>query len=372
MEAGKRGRRVLLLDHAAKPGEKIRISGGGRCNFTNLHTGPDNFLSQNKRFCQSALARYTPSDFVALVDKHGIAYHEKGRGQLFCDGLSHQIIDMLLSECRDSGVQLQLGMTIAEVIKMGCGFQVQTSAGNIDCESLVIATGGLSIPKMGATNLGYRLARQFGLAMIPTRPALVPFTWSETQAAQWCGLAGVSIEATVGCGKQSFREGLLFTHRGIRGPSVLQISSYWEDGATVGVDLAPALELGSHLLAAKRATPYIEAASALSSVLPRRLAHTLAETYARGRLGEQTDRQLQQLASAIHRWRFIPNGTEGYRTAEVTRGGVSTDELSSQTMQCRRVPKLFFIGEVVDVTGQLGGYNFQWAWSSGFAAGQAV
>lgn len=370
IEAGKRGRRVVVLDHAPKPAEKIRISGGGRCNFTNLYTGPENFISQNPRFCLSALARYTPADFIALVDKHNISYHEKARGQLFCDGLSHQIIAMLLEECRQANVQFRLGTPFLNVSRPDGQFCVQTAADEIRCESLVVATGGLSIPKMGATNAGQCIARQFEMTVVPTQPALVPFTLSEKQLHTWGALSGVAVTASVSCNGQRFREGLLFTHRGLSGPAVLQISSYWEPGDQLSIDLAPERNAADLLLQGKADNPRAEITTALNGLLPKRLGQLLAQQHAPGRVADIPNRQLQQLGLAINQWQIVPNGTEGYRTAEVTLGGVDTAGLSSKTMESRRVPNLYFIGEVVDVTGHLGGFNFQWAWASGFVAGQ--
>ncbi len=370
IEAGKRGRRVVVLDHAPKPAEKIRISGGGRCNFTNLYTGPENFISQNPRFCLSALARYTPADFIALVEKHNISYHEKAHGQLFCDGLSHQIIAMLLEECRQTSVQLRLGTPFLNVSKPDGQFVVQTGAGDIRCESLVVATGGLSIPKMGATNAGQCIARQFEMPVVPTQPALVPFTLSEKQLHTWGALSGVAVPASVSCNGQRFREGLLFTHRGLSGPAVLQISSYWKPGNQLSIDLAPERTASDLLLQGKAENPRAETTMVLNELLPKRLGQLLAQQHAPGRIADVPNRQLQQLGLAINQWQVVPNGTEGYRTAEVTLGGVDTAGLSSKTMESRRVPNLYFIGEVVDVTGHLGGFNFQWAWASGFVAGQ--
>ena len=370
IEAGKRGRRVVVLDHAPKPAEKIRISGGGRCNFTNLYTGPENFISQNPRFCLSALARYTPADFIALVEKHNISYHEKAHGQLFCDCLSHQIIAMLLEECRQANVQFRLGTPFLNVSRPNGQFCVQTAAGEIRCESLVVATGGLSIPKMGATNAGQCIARQFEMAVVPTQPALVPFTLSEKQLHTWGALSGVAVPASVSCNGQRFREGLLFTHRGLSGPAVLQISSYWKPGDSVSIDLAPGQHAADLLLQGKADNPCTETTMVLNELLPKRLGQLLTQQHAPGRIADVPNRQLQQLGLAINQWQVVPNGTEGYRTAEVTLGGVDTAGLSSKTMGSRRVPNLYFIGEVVDVTGHLGGFNFQWAWASGFVAGQ--
>jgi predicted Rossmann fold flavoprotein len=373
IEAGKRGRRVVVLDHARKPAEKIRISGGGRCNFTNLHASAEHYLSENPRFCVSALARYTAQDFIELVEKHRIGYHEKTLGQLFCDDSAQQIIGMLLEECRQAQVEIRLETSIEEVRKPDGRFLVQTSGGEFSAESLVVACGGLSIPKMGATNLGYRIARQFDLAIVPTLPALVPLTLTQKQLEHWTGLAGVALEAAVTFGRQQFRERMLFTHRGLSGPAMLQISSYWREGKQLRVNMAPEQDAAALLLAAKETNPRQEAATVLSGFLPRRLAQRIGEQYVpegySGKLGELPDRLIKQVGAAVNDWQFVPNGTEGYRTAEVTLGGVSTAELSSKTMQSKRVPALYFIGEVVDVTGHLGGFNFQWAWASGYVAG---
>ena len=376
IEAGKRGRRVVVIDHARKPGEKIRISGGGRCNFTNLHASPEHFLSQNPRFCVSALSRYTAQDFISLVEKHRIAYHEKTLGQLFCDGSSQQIIDLLLDECRQAKVTIRLQTKVEEVSKADAHFRVWTSEGEFSSESLVIASGGLSIPKMGASGLGLQLAEQFGLAIVPTRAALVPFTLSEAQLEAWKGLAGLAVEADVQCGKQEFREGILFTHRGLSGPAMLQISSYWQPKEALRVNLAPGQDVTATLKMAKATSPRQEAGTALGKLVPKRLAQRIVEQHLPGRelvrLADIPDKQLERLACALNDWRIVPHGTEGYRTAEVMIGGVDTAELSSKTMESRRVAGLYFIGEVVDVTGHLGGYNFQWAWSSGYVAGQYV
>jgi hypothetical protein len=373
IEAGKRGRRVIVIDHARKPGEKIRISGGGRCNFTNLYASPEHYLSRNPRFCVSALVRYSAQDFVALVEKHRIAYHEKTLGQLFCDGSSQQIISMLLEECRQANVQIRLETTIEQVNKQDGRFLVRSSSGEFFSESLVVACGGLSIPKMGATNLGYRIARQFDLTVVTTQPALVPFTLTPKQLEHWAGLAGVALEATVICGKQRFREGILFTHRGLSGPAMLQISSYWQEGKLLRVNMAPDHDIAAALLQAKATNPKQEAATCLAAFLPKRLAQCIVDQQLpkgnSGRLGDLPDRQLEQLGAAVNDWQIVPHGTEGYRTAEVTLGGVSTDELSSKTMESKKVANLYFIGEVVDVTGHLGGFNFQWAWASGYVAG---
>jgi predicted Rossmann fold flavoprotein len=376
IEAGKRGRRVVVIDHARKPGEKIRISGGGRCNFTNLHAAPEHYLSQNPRFCVSALARYTAQDFIGLVEKHRIAYHEKTLGQLFCDGSSQQIIGMLLEECKQAKVEIRVQTAIEEVSKPDGRFRVRTASAEFCSESLVIACGGLSIPKMGATNLGYRIARQFDLAIAATQPALVPFTLTPSQLESWSGLAGVAVEATVNCGKRQFREGMLFTHRGLSGPAMLQISSYWQEGKPLRVNMAPQRDAATLLLQAKATNPRQEAATFLAGFLPKRLAQRIAGQHVpeshSGRLGDLPDRQIERLGAAVNDWQIVPHGTEGYRTAEVTLGGVSTAELSSKTMESKKVANLYFIGEVVDVTGHLGGFNFQWAWASGYVAGMYV
>lgn len=376
LTAGGRGRKVLLLDHSAKPAEKIRISGGGRCNFTNLYAAPQNFISQNPHFCVSALKRYSQHDFINLVKKHNIAFHEKTLGQLFCDGSSQQIIDMLLAECQQAGVSLQLATKVERVEKTSDGFSLVTSAGEFESKSLVIASGGIAIPKMGASGFGYDIARQFGLNIVPTRAALVPFTLAADELKRLSGLAGVAVEAIASIGKQHFREGLLFTHRGLSGPAILQISSYWQDGQKIMINLAPEYDVAKLLLAAKMETPKQELATRLAMLLPKRLAQEILQMHCadkiHARLADIADRDLRRLAAAISAWAVVPSGTEGYRTAEVTAGGVDTDELSSKTMESKKISGLFFIGEVVDVTGHLGGFNFQWAWSSGHAAGQFV
>lgn len=373
IEAGKRGRRVIVFDHAKKPAEKIRISGGGRCNFTNLHTSPKHFISRNPHFCVSALSRYTPHDFIALIKRHNIAFHEKTLGQLFCDQSALQIISMLLEECEDAGVVIHLQTHIQNIEKVDGRFIVHTSQGTYDSESLVVACGGLSIPKMGATGLGYEIARQFSLDVVPTAPALVPFTLSPDLLQSLAGLSGVAVDAVVKTGSREFREGLLFTHRGLSGPSILQISSYWQLPQAIHVNLLPDTDMAAALLAAKVSHPKQELGTVMSSFFPKRLAHTLLDIHwpenSPKRLADIPDKQLSKLAQTLHGWGISPNGTEGYRTAEVTLGGVNTDELSSKTMESKKVSGLYFIGEVVDVTGHLGGFNFQWAWSSGFAAG---
>ena len=371
--AGQRGRSVLLLEQSRHPGEKIRISGGGRCNFTNLHTSPANFLSNNPRFCTSALSGYTQRDFIALVESYGIAWHEKTRGQLFCDGSSRQIIDMLLQECRKANAQLRLGVRISAISKTDGGFAIVSDQGEFHCKALVVATGGPSIPKMGSSGFGYKIAEQFGLAIVPPRAALVPLTFDAALLAQFGDLAGVSVDAVVSCGKTSFDEALLFTHRGLSGPAILQISSYWREGRDIAVDMAPGVDVLAGLKQLRRDLPRQEMASALASLVPKRLARSIADSIGGPeRLADFSDARLTIVTAAVKQWRIRPKGTEGYRTAEVTIGGVDTSGLSSKTFEARSVPGLFFIGEVVDVTGHLGGFNFQWAWSSGYAAGRHV
>ena len=371
--AGRRGRSVLILDHARKPAEKIRISGGGRCNFTNLHSSPAAFLSNNRHFCKSAFSRYTQDDFVQLVTEHQIAFHEKKLGQLFCDDSAQQIIDMLLAECGNAGAELRLNTGVERVEATTDGYLVDTGATTISCQSLVIATGGLSIPKIGATRFGYDIARQFGLKVTAVKPALVPFTFQADFLARCKALSGLSVDAKVRHGKTVFREGLLFTHRGLSGPSILQISSYWEEGTAIRINLLPDIEATSWLRERKSNTPRQEVLTALAECLPRRLATDILDELAvSGRLADLPNAALAQVGERINRWQVTPSGTEGYRTAEVTLGGVDVGELSAKTMESRTHPGLFFIGEVVDVTGHLGGYNFQWAWSSGFVAGEAA
>jgi predicted Rossmann fold flavoprotein len=371
--AGQRGRSVLLLEQSRHPAEKIRISGGGRCNFTNLHTSPANFLSNNPRFCRSALSGYTQRDFIALVESYGIAWHEKTRGQLFCDGSSRQIIDMLLEECRKGGAQLRLGARISAVSKGENGFVVVTDQGEFRCRSLVVATGGPSIPKMGSSGLGYKIAEQFGLNIVAPRAALVPLRFDTALLAQFKDLSGVSVDAVVNCGKIFFDEALLFTHRGLSGPAILQISSYWREGHDIVVDMAPDIDVLAGLKRSRGDHPRQEMATALAGFLPKRLAGAIADTVGGPeRIADFSDMRLAEVAAAVKQWRVRPDGTEGYRTAEVTLGGVDTSGLSSKTFESSAVPGLYFIGEVVDVTGHLGGFNFQWAWSSGYAAGRHV
>ncbi|MCK3775831.1 NAD(P)/FAD-dependent oxidoreductase [Ensifer sesbaniae] len=374
IEAGKRGRRVLVLDHARAPGEKIRISGGGRCNFTNIHAGPKNFLSANPHFSKSALARYTPRDFLALVERHGIAWHEKTLGQLFCDHSAKDIIRMLLAEMRDVHAELRLETTIESVERHGAGFRVMTDEGPIDAQSLVIASGGKSIPKMGATGFAYRIAEQFGLGIVETRPGLVPLTLDPAQLETIGELSGVAADAEARCGKTAFREAVLITHRGLSGPAILQISSYWREGLEIVLRLMPDIDIASILKEIRRSHGKQAVQTALGDILPRRLAQFFVEgAKLTGRqLADLSDKTINQLSSSIQAWTIKPAGSEGYRTAEVTLGGVDTNGLDSKTMQAKAVPGLYFIGECVDVTGWLGGYNFQWAWASGFAAGQDV
>lgn len=373
VEAGKRGRSVLLVDHADAPGEKIRISGGGRCNFTNLRAAPENFLSDNPRFCISALRRYTQRDFIGLVEKHNIAYHEKTLGQLFCDGSAKAIIDMLLAELGEAGVQLELSTKVDSIERQGDGFHVALSSGTVEAASIVIATGGKSIPKMGATGFAYTIAEQFGIEVIEPRPGLVPLTYDSAMLERLKPLSGITVDAVVAHGKTRFAEGLLFTHRGLSGPSILQISSYWREGAEIVVDLAPGTDIAGRLIADKSSNAKQAVQTALSGYLPKRLAAAITEEANLTRpLGDTSDKALRQLGERVNRWRVAPSGSEGYRTAEVTLGGIDTAALNQKTMEVKAQPGLYFIGEAVDVTGWLGGYNFQWAWSSGWSAGQAV
>ncbi len=374
IEAGRRGRRVALLDHADLPGKKILISGGGRCNFTNLHTRPENFLSENPHFAKSALARYTPSDFIALVEQHGIPYHEKTLGQLFCDGSAQQIVTMLTKECAAAGVQLMLSSPVLSVQRHEPSmYIVQTASGIWRSESLVLATGGLSIPKMGATGLGYDIARQFGINIIECRPALVPFVLSEQDQQRWCDLSGLSTDVVVSAssGKRTptFREKLLITHRGLSGPAALQISSFWQPGSSISVDLAPDKLATAPLRLPNAPRTPAAALQALRETLPTRLAERWLTHHPPS---NWTNPALDRLEQQLHHWRLQPQGTEGYTKAEVTAGGIDTRDLDARTMEAKHHPGLYFIGEVVDVTGWLGGYNFQWAWASGAAAGRAA
>jgi len=373
IEAGKRGRRVLVIDHAAAPGEKIRISGGGRCNFTNLRTAPEAFLSQNPRFCISALKRYRPADFIAWIGRHGIAWHEKTLGQLFCDGSARQIVEMLTSEMAQAGAELRLQTAAQQIDKTADGFRLICGGRPVVCPSLVLATGGKSIPKMGATGFAYEVARRFGLAVTETRPALVPLTFEPGLLGQLAALAGVALDVRAACGKARFDEAMLFTHRGLSGPAILQISSYWREGQEIALDMAPGVDLFAHLREARAQRGRQALATVLAERLPKRLAQLIADRQeARGNLADLSDAKLKTVATAINAWRVKPVGSEGYRTAEVTLGGIDTTALDSRTMEAKAVPGLYVVGEAVDVTGWLGGYNFQWAWASGWSAGQAA
>lgn len=378
--AGQRGKRVVLVDHAAMLAEKIRISGGGRCNFTNINAGPQNFLSENPHFCKSALSRYTPQDFLALVKKHRIGYHEKHRGQLFCDDSAEQIIQMLKAECASGNVAWRMPCKIGTVDNTAEGFLLTTDSGDILADSLVVATGGLSIPKIGATDFGYRIATRFGLKVVEPRPGLVPLTFDGPGWKAFAPLAGIALEVDVetgsakGAGRGHFREDLLFTHRGLSGPAILQISSYWRPGAPIVLNLLPEMDVARALIEGK-GTIKKQLGNVLSQWLPTRLAEglLLANGFSPdARLADMADAKLRKLGDAINRWAIVPTGSEGYRKAEVTLGGVDTRELSQQSMMANKVPGLYFIGETVDVTGWLGGYNFQWAWASGVACGMAV
>ena len=362
IRAGQRGRRVLLLDHADKVGKKILISGGGRCNFTNRDSRPEAFLSANPHFCKSALARYTQHDFLALVEKHGIAWHEKTLGQLFCNGSARQIVAMLLAEADAVGVDVRVAHRITSIEKSD-RFTMRTDHGDFDAAAVVLATGGLSIPKMGATGFAHDIARRFGLAVTEARPGLVPFT------ARVPDIAGVSLDVVASLGRTRFREAMLFTHRGLSGPAILQISSYWRPGQEITVDLLPDSDAATFLKGRKRLRPKAELRNIVGDLMPDRLALALAPE---GVIGERRDKDLEALAAELKAWHVTPTGTEGYAKAEVTVGGIDTDELSSKTMEAKKVPGLYAIGEAVDVTGWLGGYNFQWAWSSGWVAGEAV
>ena len=373
LTAGQRGRRVRVIEHANRCGKKILMSGGGRCNFTNTGTSAENFISGNRHFCKSALARYTPADFVAMVDRHGIGWHEKELGQLFCDVSSKLIVKMLLDECAAAGVRIDTGCPVEQVEQSGAGFRLRTGRGEVAAPALVVASGGLSIPSMGASGFGYALARQFGHRVVATRAGLVPLTLSGTHLERLADLAGVALPVTASCNGMAFSHDLLITHRGVSGPAILQISSYWQPGDALQLDLLPQRDALAVLRERQRAHPDAELRSVLGDLLPRRFAQRLCEAW----LGSQPMRRydppaLQALAEQLQHWPLVASGSEGYRTAEVTLGGVDTDELSSTTMQSRRVPGLYFIGEVVDVTGWLGGYNFQWAWASGHAAGSAL
>jgi hypothetical protein len=374
-EAGRRGRRVLVIDHAAAAGEKIRISGGGRCNFTNLSAAPERFLSRNPRFARSALSRFGPQDFIARIDAAGIAWHEKTLGQLFCDGPATQVVAMLRRAMDRAGVELWLGCVPAEVRRSAAGFVVETARGEVGAAAVVVATGGKSVPKMGASAYGYRLAERFGLRVTETRPALVPLTFAAQDLERMKPLAGVAVAGRAAAGKAAFDEAILFTHRGLSGPAILQASSYWREGATLRLDLAPAASAADLLGRARADEGRIAPRTALARLMPERLArHIEAEAGLPPGItvAGLSKPALARLAGLVHGWTLRPVGTEGYRTAEVTLGGVETDDLDARTMEAKAVPGLYFVGEVVDVTGWLGGYNFQWAWSSGWAAGQVV
>ncbi len=374
IEAGKRGRNVVVLDHANKAGKKILMSGGGRCNFTNYHIDAEHYLSHNRHFCKSALSRFTQWDFLALIDKYQIPFHERSHGQLFCDESAKDILNMLLSEARKANVTLQLNTEISAISQhTGHGFNLRTRSGHYHCRSLVIASGGLSIPKIGATPFGYQLAKQFGVKVWPTRAGLVPFTLQPSDKAQLAELSGIAIDSHVSTHQQGFRENTLFTHRGLSGPAILQLSSYWHTGETITIDLCPEVAILDELKSLQQQRPKLQLNNALHHWLPKRVISTLLKGLPLEEpLLSLAPHQLDEIDALIHHWKIIPNGTEGYRTAEVTIGGVDCNALSSKTMESKQVTGLFFIGEVVDVTGWLGGYNFQWAWSSGWCAGQYV
>ncbi|MDB5765159.1 MAG: hypothetical protein JWQ21_4154 [Herminiimonas sp.] len=376
--AGQRGRKIVLIDHAARLAEKIRISGGGRCNFTNIDVGPQNFLSQNPHFCKSALSRYTPQDFIGLIRRHGIGFHEKHKGQLFCDHSAEDIINMLKAECDAGNVAWRMPCKVAQIGKAGAAFRIDTDAGEIIAGSVVIATGGLSIPKIGATDFAYRIARQFGIKLIDPQPALVPLTFDEAKWQPFVPLAGIALPVEIATGEKKsrgyFREDLLFTHRGLSGPAVLQISSFWQPGAALTLNLMPDMNVADELIRGKTSIKK-NLGNHLAQWLPSRLAEgwLAANGFSQdARIADMPDKQLRRLGESLNHWTIIPNGSEGYRKAEVTRGGIDTRALSQQTMMAIEAPGLHFIGEAVDVTGWLGGYNFQWAWASGMAAGLAV
>ncbi|HEY5477893.1 MAG TPA: NAD(P)/FAD-dependent oxidoreductase [Tepidiformaceae bacterium] len=370
IEAGRRGRSVLVLEHNDQVGRKILISGGGRCNFTNIEVGPGNYFSQNPDFCRSALAAYTPSQFIALVEEHKIPYHEKKLGQLFCDGSSREIVEMLEGECASAGVQIRTSCEVASVAKSD-GFRLETNLGVFESQSLVVATGGLSIPQIGATGFGYAVARQFGMKRVALRPGLVPLTFAKAEQAQFEALSGIGIEATVSCGGSAFTDDVLFTHRGLSGPAILQVSNAWREGEAITVDLFPRASLREILGAGQRHPR--ELATVLSDYAPRRFAQAWCAAYSPSLpMNRYSNRQIEEIALRLHAWELRPAATAGFGKAEVTLGGVDTKGLQSKTMEARDVPGLFFIGEVVDVTGWLGGYNFQWAWASGYAAGQVA
>jgi predicted Rossmann fold flavoprotein len=372
IEAGKRGRRVVVLEHNDRIGRKILISGGGRCNFTNLHTRPEHFISENPHFAKSALARYGPQDFLRMVERHGIPYHEKTLGQLFCDHSASDITGMLEEECAAGGVRIETACPVREVSR-GSAFSIATCRGTLEAESLVVATGGLSVPKTGASPFGYELAKQFGLQVVECRPGLVPLTFSREDAARYEGLAGVSTAVTAAAGAREFHEKMLFTHRGLSGPAILQASSYWRPGKAVNIDLLPGVDLVSMLRERRVERDRAEARTIASQFLPKRLADRWFELYLESKPAAcLSDRDIDEVSTSFHRWQFQPAGTEGFEKAEVTAGGVDTSEVSSKTFESKKVPGLYFVGEVLDVTGHLGGFNFQWAWASGYSAGQFV
>ena len=373
-QAGMRGRSVEVLDHAKKVGRKILMSGGGRCNFTNMYAGPENFLSQNPHFCKSALSRYTQWDFIGLVADYGIAYHEKTLGQLFCDDSAKDIVDLLLKECDKAGVTITTRCEILSVEKVESGYLLSTSNGDYECESLVIATGGLSMPKLGATPFGYKVAEQFGLNVLPTRAALVPFTLHDKDKETLAELSGIAVDVYASCNDTTFKEAMLFTHRGLSGPAMLQISSYWEAGDSLSINTLPSHDSHAFIKEARESAPDALLATCLNKVFPKRMVQSFIEhnQWRNVPVKQLSHTECDTIANTLENWQVKPNGTEGYRTAEVTIGGVDTNELSSKTMMAKNVEGLYFIGEVVDVTGWLGGFNFQWAWSSGWAAGQVV
>lgn len=373
IHAGRRGRKVALVDHATVIGRKILISGGGRCNFTNIHAGPDNYVSNNPHFHKSALSRYSPGDFIEMVEKHKIAYHEKKLGQLFCDGSASQIVDMLVNECDKAGAQFFKGRIIKEVIREKDGFLIHTNTETFSCQSLVVATGGLSIPQIGATGFGYQIAQQFDIKVVETNPALDGFSFSSTDLSKFKELTGVSVDSIVSVNKSAFRENILFTHTGLSGPASLQASLYWKKGNSISINIAPDIDPVGYFNERFADGSNKEVKNILAEIIPRRLAEILCQMEnIKGNVSELSEAKMRALTARLENWQITPKGTVGYKKAEVTRGGVDTNALSSTTMEAKKVPGLYFIGEVVDVTGQLGGYNFQWAWASGHAAGLAV
>ncbi len=373
IEAGKRGRRVLVLEHSERVGKKILISGGGRCNFTNLYSNPKNFLSKNEHFCKSALSRFTPADFISLIEKYRIEHYEKKLGQLFCKVSAKQITLLLSQECHEARAKILFHSKIVRVQKLSAGFEVETNQGKYQAHSLVVATGGLSFPKIGATDLGYRIAQQFNIEVHEPQPALVPLLWNAEDLQRFQELSGISLPVQVSCHGQVFKENLLFTHRGLSGPAILQISSYWNCGESVIIDLLPDIDIQTWLIEKKKRKEKGELKNLLSGFFPKRFAQAWCEAFAPSRpLKSFSIPQLESIAHQLHHWEIFPAATEGYGKAEVTKGGIDTHELSSQTLESKKVPNLYFIGEVVDVTGHLGGHNFQWAWASGFVSGQVV